>query len=408
MKKLFDAVTERIRGFVAQRDAVALAVRSPSHESAYILKIIQGEDETDTANLYWSFAEPFQGARAYVDLIVDGFRQKLEAVQKLQEQDGAQPWPGLPPEAADPKGVPFQRLRALMVFSRTLLPKLEGHAVVWTFFPMDIQAPLEYTALFENLLKHEMPYPWCHHLRILVRDEPVIHLLKGLPAKVGRVQEYHPDLSVAAMEKSMEEEAADEKAPLPERLQNTLILANMDYSHRRYPDALKKYNVLLKYYATVGNRTFTAMVLNGMGETYNRMENPKEAKAHFEAALTPAIEGDAKPVLLNITLNLGNLMAKHKVWAEAEIYYDSAATLAKAMLIPQTCIQSLDNKGLCQYQQQRPKEALESWDAALVLAKGMGEKDLQKEVLKHKQMLFKETGHQEREKAVARELQAIG
>lgn len=408
MKKLFDNVTERVRGFIAQRDAAALAIRSPSHESAYILKILQGEDETDTANLYWSFADPFLGARAYVETIVAGFKEKLEAVKKLQEAEDMKPWEGLPPEVLDARNPPAQRLRALMVFSRTLLPKLDGHAVVWVFFPIDIQSPLEYAPLFEELLKHEMPYPWCHHLRIIIRDEPHLHLLKDLPAKVGRTVEYHPDLSVAAMEKSLEEDTADPGAPLAERCQNTLILANMDYSHKRYAEALKKYNVILKFYLATGNKVMAALTLNGMGEVYNALEKPKEAKAHFESALTPAIEAESNPVLLNITVNLGNLMLKHKVWAEAESYFDSAATFAKAMLIPQTRIESLDNRGLCQYRLGRPKEALESWDAALLLAQGMEEKELQKKVLSHKQMMFRETGHTEREKAVAKELQAMG
>jgi len=426
VKKLFETVTSRIRGFVAQRDALALAIRSPSHESAYILKIIQGEDETDTANLYWSYAEPFThaGARAYVDAIVAHFNEKLEAVIRLQEKEakeketkeqgvgndpgGGKPWPGLPPEVKDAKSAPADRLRALMIFSRTLLPKLEGHAVVWTFFPMEVTAPVEYAALFESLLKHEMPYPWCHHLRVIIRDEPHQYALKGLPKTVGRTLEYQPDLSVAAMEKSLEEETADPDLPLAERCQNTLILANMDFSHRRYAQALEKYNVILKYYLGTGNPVMTALTLNGMGEAYDRMEKPKEAKAHFEAALNPAIKAQSNPVLLNISLNLGNLMVKHKVWSEAEIYYDSAATFAKALLIPQTRIESLNNQGLCQYRLGRPKEALDTWDSAAMLAKGMEEKDLHKKVLANKQMLFRETGHPEREKAVAREMQAIG
>ena len=407
MKKLFDAVTARIREFAGQRDALALVVRSPTHESAYILKIIQGEDETDTGNLYWSFAEDFAGSRAYADALVAAYGAKLAALQALQAAEGAPPAPGLPPEATDPKAAPAARVRSLMIHSRGLLPKLDGHAVVWTLFPQKISAPLEYAPFFEALLTHEMPAPWCHHLRVLVRDEPSLRLLKDLPGKVGRASEYAPDLSQAAMEKATEEEAADESIPLPQRLQNGLILANLDFSHRRYGEALKKYDVLLKYYLHTKNATFTALVLNGMGETYERMEKPREAKAHFEAAILPAAEGDVKPVLLNIALNLGNLMSKHKQWAEAEIYFGSAATLAQALLIPQTRMQSLDNQAQCQYRLNRPKEALENWDAALALAKGLEEKDFQKQMLQRKQALFKATGHSEHEKAVTKELEAL-
>ncbi len=407
MKKLFDAVTARLREFAAQRDTLGLIVRSPAHESAYILKILQGEDETDTSNVYWSFAEDFAGSRPYADAIVAAYEAKLKGVQELQAKEGQEPWPGLPPEAADPKGAPAARIKALMIHSRGLLPKLDGHAVIWTFFPQKIDAPLEYALFFEALLKHEMPFPWCHHLRILVRDERTPALLAGLPAKVGRLQEYAPDLSQPAMEKAVEEEAADETAPLPQRLQNALILANLDFSHRRYAEALKKYDVLLKYYLATKNTTFAALTLNGMGEVYDRMEKPREAKAHFEAALLPAIEGDSKPILLNISLNLGNLMAKHKQWPEAESYYGSAATFAQALLIPQTRMQALDNQAQCLYRLGKPKEALEAWDGALTLAKGLDEKDFQKQMLQRKQALFRATGHTEHEKAVTKELEAL-
>jgi tetratricopeptide (TPR) repeat protein len=265
----------------------------------------------------------------------------------------------------------------------------------------------DYALLFETLLKHEHPIPWCHHMRVILRDEPSVPALKPLAPKVGRVQEFAVDLGPAALQKAMEEEAASEELPIGERLQNAMLLAGMDFSNRRYADALAKYAILLKYHLAAKDNTMTALVLNGMGEVYDRMEKPREAKAHFESALTPALASEAKVVLLNVTLNLANLHLKHKFHAEAEIYYDAAANLAQAQVMPQVMIQALENRGVCQYQQGRVKEGVASWEQAEGLAKAVEEKDLRKKVLVRLQEHYRKAGLGERDRAVTRELQGI-
>jgi tetratricopeptide (TPR) repeat protein len=407
VRKLFERVNGHLREFIAQRDAFALVVACRPPEIAYILKMLAALEEGGEPFLLFAHTHDFEGAVPYVQTIVDQFRERHTGVIKLQEEAGEKPWPALPGPVEDRKAPPAERLRALMVFSRGLLPSPQGMDVVWAFFPLQVRDAAGYADLFRALLPHEHPVPWCHHMRAILWQDPSKPVLADLPKTVGRTVLYPVDLGPAALEKALEEDAGDESMALAERLQNTLMLANLDYSHNRLPAALEKYKVLLKYHIAAGNPVMLALVLNGMGEVYNRMEKPPEAKQHFESALSAAAQGGSPVVSLNVILNLANLHLKHKGWADAEAYYDSAAKIARAQNMAETTVRSLENRGVCQYQQGKAKDALASWEEADTLAKAVEEPGLRVPVLKRLQEHYRKAGALERDRQVSRELQAL-
>jgi len=198
----------------------------------------------------------------------------------------------------------------------------------------------------------------------------------------------------------------DPGLPVAQRMQSLFLLAGMDYAHRRFVDAQKKYGVLLDYYKGMRNQTMLALVLNGLGEVHQRAGDLPRARSHFECALTPAILAESHPVLLNVTLNLANLALVTKSWKEGETYFDSAEKLATAQLNAPTKIHCLENRGVCQERQERPREAAESWEAGFQLAKATEEKDLQQRILERLRALYDRHGQHQKKAEVERELAA--
>lgn len=406
MRRLFEGVRRRLEDFVEQRDDVLLVVGCEDGAASLILKTLQEIDEADASDLFWLFADEAKRAPDWVGTLVERFEERHRMVCEGLEKNGRPRWPALP-AAVRRAGSAAARLRALLEFSRSLLPPGPEFRVVWGLMPLKIADAPGLAALFEELLRPDGPSPWYHHMRLIVREDSAQRVLRERLAKTPRVAWYEPDLSVGAQEKSVEEEVTDPGLPASQRMQSLFLLAGMDYAHRRFPDALKKYGVLLDYYKGMGNQTMLALVLNGMGEVHQRAGDLSRAKAHFECALSPAILAESPPVLLNVTLNLGNLALAVKDWKEGETYFDGAEKLAAAQLNAPTKIHCLENRGVCQERLERPKEAAESWEAGAQLAKATEERDLQRRILERLRALYDRYGQKQKKAEVERELSLV-
>ena len=365
MRKAFERVTQRLQAFIAQRDDLALVLTSPGAQSALLLKILESLQENSSSELFWIFSAPFAGPGEFVAAAVEDFAARHQAVRLLQEKEGMAVWPELPRTLRDPRRRPAERLRELMVFGRSLLPAPEGMLVVWGLFPLEIADPAGYAALARDVLQHEFPFPWCHHMRIILRDDPACPALGPALGQPPRVAWYAPDLSPQALEQALDEEAADEDLPLEQRLQAVLVSAGCDYAHRRYDRALDKYRLLFPYFAGKGNLALSALVLNGMGEVHLAQGNQDEAAECFLAAVVPAADGAAPPlpVLTNVVLNLARLRTSQRKWADAASYWNELQKLAAAQRNPPLKVFALEQLGQARYEQGEVAAALEAWQA---------------------------------------------
>lgn len=407
MRRLFEQVRRRLSDFVEQRDDALLVVRCNDGDAALVLRMLQELDESDSSNLYWLFGEEFGRPEDYAAAVFQRFEERHRTVCERLEAHRRPVWPAVPPEVRRPGGSPAGRMRALALFARSLLPPGPDFRVIWAPFPLKIGDPAGQAVLFEELLRPDGPMPWYHHLRFVTREDPSRPAMRERLAKTPRVAWYEPDLGAKSQERSLEEDVTDESAPIGQRMQSLLLLAGMDYAHRRFADALKKYDVLLKYYKATGDQPMLALVLNGMGEVHQRAGDLMKAKAHYECALTPAILAESPPVLLNVTLNLANLMLAGKSWKDGEGYYDSAEKLATAQLNAPTKIHCLENRGVCQDMQGNAKAAVESWEAGATLAKATEERELQKRILERLRALYDRHGERQRKAAVEKELAGL-
>ena len=370
MQKLLDGITARLKAFVEQRDDIALVVRCRDEECPVLLKSLEGIDEGAVSEMFWIVSEPFTDPASWVSGAVSAFAVKHGAVRMAMGKEGFAPWPELPEPLLDEARRPSVRLRELMEFSRELRPDPEGMLTVWCFVPLEIADPPGWAALTWELLQHEFPNPWCHHMRVYVRGTPAEPHLQAALGSIPRIAWYDPDLSQEAMQRALEEEASDRTLPLELRLQNLFMSAGVDHGHQRFGDALAKYGVLLKFYTGTRNAGMTAMVLNAIGETHARTGNPDAAIHCFEQALVPAASMSPLPVpiMLNVTLNLANQHMAFEHWAEAEAYYDSAQKLAMAGRDADTRLRAIENLGVCLYAQGKVDDAVAKWHAGAAVA----------------------------------------
>jgi hypothetical protein len=326
------------------------------------------------SEIFWTSLDDFTKAPAYVEAVVGSFSLRHEAVRLTLEKEGKPPWPRLPPAVASGQTPPVERLRALLTFSRSLVPVRDGVVTVWTLFPTEIEDPAAYAALFRDVLKHEFPFPWCHHLRVVLREDPAQRPLRAALQDAPRVQWFDLDLSLPALERSMEEEVADPAVPLDQRLGTLLVMAGVDSAYKRYPAAREKYTLLVHYHRAKGNHQLAALALNGLGEVHQRTGDLAQAGRFFEAALEPASAAPVpSPVALNVVMNLAALRAEQGRWADAEAYYDSGEQLGMLLRNPAAKFQCLEHRGLAQYRQQKIDQAVATWTAGADLAEKLGE-----------------------------------
>jgi tetratricopeptide (TPR) repeat protein len=409
MRKLFQEVEGHLKSFISQRDDLALIVPCPDDQAILVHKTLEGIDDASTTEMFWIFTEDFIDPHCYAGSVIETFAATHGAVSLAMSKRDVEPWPPIPPPVFDMGHSPADRLRHLMQFSRSLLPDPDGLLAVWCLFPLSIVGREAFSHLIGQILQHEFPRPWCHHLRFIVRAEAQDPAMEAIVGPMPRVAWYVPDLSSGTLQEALEEETDDDSLPLEERLQSLLVSAQMDFSHRRYDQALTKYAVLLKYYAGIGQGTMAAVVLNGIGEVHHQRGDLVQAGRCFEAAVEPASEasGPPVPVLLNTSLNLGNLKMQEGEWLEAEGYYDAAQQFATVQRVPDTKLRAIHNLGLCQYYQGKIEEALNSWHAGATVAEELEMADLQRLFLERLLSHYAHVGDSDNRRLVERKLVGI-
>ena len=383
MQKLFDELKGHLEAFLQQRD----------DEAVMVSKLLEGMDDASASQLFWFGTDEFVDAATWVSGLADTFAVKHAAVtMKLREQ-GRPPWPALPDAILDPAQPPVERLREMMSFSRALAPLPETLSV-WCLFPLLVHDWQAWARLLWDLLQHTFPSPWFHHLRIYVRADPADEWVKSVATKMPRVGWYDPDLSQAAMQRAFDEEAMDRSRPMEQRMQSVFLSAQMDFAHNRLAEALQKHATLLKYFTATRNGTMTALVLNSVGECHQRLGNLDHAGYCFEQALVPAASTSSPPVpvLLNLSLNLGNVRMQQARFAEAETYYDVAQGFAAMQRAADTRLRAIENLGVCQDAQGKYPDAAATWHTGARAAGELEMLDLRRSMLERLRDLHARTG----------------
>jgi hypothetical protein len=397
MRKLFDDVKNDIAAFTEQRDDLTMVIRCSTAEAPIVLKLIESVEEA-SPHTFLDFTIDFIEASAYVDALVTELTGQFQQASDARVKEGGAPLPPAPARLRDHRVPPDERLRELMCYARSAIEDPEA-VLVWTFMPLQVHDPLAYAKLLVASLRHKFPRPWCHHMRVIARDvEP--RPLELSREALQRARFRPVDFSPPAVEQALEDTANDESLALPERMTALMVLAGIDAAHKRTGDAKEKYSLLATYHHALGDNTQWSLALLGLGDTAARAGNAKEAKDWYLAALTPATQAKAFPVVLNASLALGNLHFESGLWIDAATWYHVAGQLARALLIADTLLDCFEREGLCYQRAGVHKRAYEAWNTGVELAQALPARDRQKRLLQRLIELYTELRmHEERKKA---------
>jgi tetratricopeptide (TPR) repeat protein len=389
VRKLFEDMRFRLESFLAQRRSLLMVVRAGPAEYLPLVSCLDGIEQ-DSSDEFWLFQEPFESPSRYAQAVVESFRARYTVLAPELRKAGFEVPLDLPPEVSAQSYRPVDRLRSLLLFARSLIDDLEGTRLVAAFLPTKISNPTEFAQLILAVAAHEMPQPWCHHMRILVREDAQLAPLSDNARTMTAAEFYAPDMGQASVQASLEQEAFNAGLPLPQRMQSLLLLAGMDLAYRRFPEASKKYALLAKYHGALGPKPLHALSLNGIGEVFDRSGNKKEAKHYYELALVPAVQAQDPASLINITGNLANLNRLAGNWRDALGYYEGLSMLAKAVGNDELQLRSLEQMGFCKHKLGDVKGAWEHWNAGVTLAREAASKEHLLDCLERIHGLYKE------------------
>ena len=397
MRKLFDDVKQDIAAFTEQRDDLTLVIGCKAEEVGIVLKLVESVEET-SPHTFLDFVDDFIEPSAYVDALVKKLGDQFQQASEARVKEGGAPLPPEPASLRDHRLPPDERLRQLMIHARGAMEDREA-VLVWTMMPLKVHDPMGWAKLIASTLRHKFPRPWCHHMRVIVRDveQRPLELSKDALQR----ERFRPvDFGPHAVEKSLEDTANDEAAPLPERMNALMILAGIDAAHRRTDDAREKYSLLIKYHHGLGDNTQWALAMLGMGDAEARGGNAKAAKDWYLASLTPATTAKSFPIVLNATLSLGNLYFDSALWIDAATWYHAAGELARALLNADTLLDCFEREGICYHRAGAHKRAWEAWNTGAELAGAIPTRERQKRLLQRLVELYTELRmHEERKKA---------
>ena len=346
---MVEEIKRRFSTFVVESDNVAMILLATTEDSLPLMSTLESVEADQGADFFWSFMDEYKDDESYVQAVIDAFSSKHQAVSLTLADEGMKPWPEIPEWVISTEYAPAKRLRSLASFSRKLLPVRNGGVNVWTFYPLSIEDPAAYAALMQDVIDHNFPFPWCHHLRFVIREDPEQPILSSLLNGSPRIDMYTPDLSREAIDESIEEEYQDESLPLEQRMSSLLMSAGNDLAHSRWPIALEKYALLLQYHGSMNNTVMGAVVLNNMGTVYERMGDEISAEKAYETAMRLSASGEHKShqVMLNNVLSQAEMRESQQRWEEAEGYWDSAQQLAMVNRNGPLRVRALRHRGIC-------------------------------------------------------------
>jgi len=402
MQRLVDGIKQRFTDFVVNSDHLAMILTATTEDSMPLTSMLESVEADQGADFFWTFPDNYENDVSYAEAIVKAFSSKHQAVSLSLDKEGMKPWPEIPAVVKSDSTPPSVRLRELAAFSRRLLPVENGGVCVWTFYPLEIADSGAYAELMKSVIAHDFPYPWCHHLRFIIREAPEEPLLSGQLNGAPRVEVFAPDLSREAIDQSIEEEYQDESLPLDQRMSALLMSAGNDLAFERWPSALDKYALLLQYHGSMNNTVMGAVVLNNMGTVYERMGDPANAEKAYETAMRLSASGEhqSHQVMLNNVLSQAEMREDQQRWEEAEGYWDSAQQLAIVTRNGPLRIKALRHRGICERQQEKLQAAETSLLGSTTLAAKLEDSDQCKQGLEHLRDLYVYTGDSGKERAI--------
>jgi hypothetical protein len=405
MFSLAEHAVAGFRDFLNQRDDLILVLQSADGDLPAALKILEALDADLSYVWGWIFAQSFTDPVSYVDAIIEEIASKQAVMSAMLQQEGRPPLPPVPALLRDPSREPVDRLRAAVVYGRSLVPPVSGGVTMFGLLPLEIGDSIAYHWLAQELVRHQLPFPWCAGVRFILRDDvarPALTPLENSPRTRSLRIDFSPDALAAALAR----EAADETLPAERRTTAAIVAGGIDQAHGRTAEALAHYEAALQHYGEAGNAPMAALAANGIAACKQAEGDVDGAERIMHAALEACLQANPPtlPVVLNILLDLTMLVARQRRWAEAEIYLTATDGVANALFMPAVRAEALDRRGITQMRLGKVVDAEQSWRDAIKVADEAEERAPALAARTHLRDLLKRSGRPDDARAIEQEI----
>lgn len=392
MRRAFEELLHTLAEFVEQDEHTLLVLRGTDAEMGYALKAIEAVEAGNEPDLFFAFPLPFQAASEWTTQVASLVSAQIDATNDHRAKGGQAPLPPFPlGTTIDVRITAEVRLRTMLQYLDSLRPTPEARLVI-ALLPVSIADFEGYATLVGSLAPPNAP-PWAS-VRLLVRDSPDGSLARGLATRGLEVLSEDLKFSTAAMLHWLRVDAADTQLPLAERMSALLQLAMIDFSARRYEEALAKLRDLVPYFAREGPPASHALSLMTVGDI-SRAQGTSPATLRFaleryQQAAAVAMQQQLWPIVRNAVLGAGDVALALGHFADAESYFESAATISRGFFDTAGTIEARTRQGDAALARQRYGEAVTAWREASEIAEKVSDHGRHVPVLERLVKLYRE------------------
>lgn len=369
MQKLIEKVQIKAEAFIEQRKNLIMVLSCVDNEAAMVMKIINDLEQASASDVFFFFADDFSNQESYVEGVIDKLFLQQELANQEAEKEGLDKLPHPPEDLKSNQFSPLQRLGKAMMYTRSLIPDIGAHNVIWVLYPQNIQNRKLWHELIESFAPVNGIQDGMQGLRIIFRDTPDVLKFSPDMANLPRIQFDNVDMGPSAIDDVLEDTIHDESTPDDQRFGAMLQKAMIDTAHGRLDNAYRAFKYMLGYYQRTKNYAVQSIIMNSVGDIYRRRNQLDKAQHVFESAVEPSVQSGSATVLHNTALNLAENEFNRSNFPEAEKYYDQVDQLATKMIYADGKIYALNQQAECAIQQDSWDRAVEYWEQVVLFSR---------------------------------------
>jgi len=332
----------------------------------------------------------FNSAQQWVNELAQLLQMQVDAANGHRTSEGLEVWPALPMSCMNPNLDPGLRLKNLAEYCTSVIP--ENERVIWTLLPNACSNSMEYQRTVAILCGSDK---WLDSHRFIIWEDKNSRALLDVLIEQQNEDVLVIDIDFSAPKQlnNLVDIVNDEGQPEADRIEALFQLAAVDFAYKRHEMAYEKYKVLFQYYEGK-DKIRQAMCLLGSGDIALERKCPERALPYYQSGIAMAIEEDSMPVLLPLLIGAGKANIELQYYEDAEGYFDNANQIAAKLMNPYVKADVLELRGLAQIQQNKARDAIESWNASAGLSEKFSYKDRWESALNHLVDLYKKIGDQ--------------
>ena len=290
MRAFFEKLRRELAEFIEQRDNLILLVSRTNDDFGFVLEILREVEQSSGTDVFLLFSDGFVQPDPFVSVAIERLRDEHRTACEWLSEQGGVPLPSLPVFLDDHKLPASQRLREAIDYARLdTTGKREPSRLG------DVPDGGQGLGVLSQIDRRLGALGWYPALDA--------RGTVGLPLDGGgwaieprlsnapRVRRTKFELTQDQIEGAIADQVNDEQAPVEQRMQALMSLAVLDYAYNRPEDAIAKYNHLLGYYQSTGNKALEAFVLNGLGDVAHRQGNLEHALERLRVRRDPCRGG---------------------------------------------------------------------------------------------------------------------